>query len=107
MTPLTKLFTSHPASVDETYFEHMRFAGWFAGTLLLAAGAAIVHAVLPFLFEKTAAASSPACTSARITAGPSRTAFLPNSYPRAATIAIAVLSSCTAVWAMDRNTRIS
>ena len=54
MTPLTKLFTSHPASVDETYFEHMRFAGWFAGTLLLAAGAAIVHAVLPFLFEKTA-----------------------------------------------------
>ncbi|MEO1788232.1 MAG: DUF6356 family protein [Pseudomonadota bacterium] len=54
MTPLTKLVTSHPASVDETYFEHMRFAGWFAGTLLLAAGAAIVHAILPFLFEKTA-----------------------------------------------------
>lgn len=54
MSPLTKLFTEHPASVDESYFEHMRFAGWFAGTLLLAAGAALVHAVLPFLFEKTA-----------------------------------------------------
>lgn len=54
MTHLTKLFTSHPASVDETYFEHLRFAAWFSGTLLLAAGAALVHAILPFLFEKTA-----------------------------------------------------
>lgn len=54
MTNLAKLFTDHPHSVDETYFEHMRFAGGFAGTLLLAAGAALVHALLPFLFEKTA-----------------------------------------------------
>ena len=27
---LAKLFTDHPASVDETYFGHMAFAGWFA-----------------------------------------------------------------------------
>ncbi|MEL6645485.1 MAG: DUF6356 family protein [Pseudomonadota bacterium] len=54
MSPLTKLFTHHPASVDETYFEHMRFAAWFSGTLLLAAAAALIHAILPFLFEKTA-----------------------------------------------------
>ena len=54
MSSFKKLFTDHPSSVDETYFEHMRFAGWFAGTLLLAAGAALVHALLPFLFEKTA-----------------------------------------------------
>ena len=47
-------FTAHPASVDETYFEHMRFAGWFASRLLLAGGAALVHAVIPCLFEKTA-----------------------------------------------------
>ncbi len=50
----TRLFTDHPRSVDETYLEHMRFAGGFAATLLAAAAAALVHAVLPFLFERTA-----------------------------------------------------
>lgn len=53
-TRLTKLFTDHPASVHETYFGHMAFAAWFASRLLLAAGAALVHAILPFLFETTA-----------------------------------------------------
>ena len=48
------LFLSHPRSVDESYVEHMAFAGRFSGKLLLAAGAALVHAVLPFLFERTA-----------------------------------------------------
>ncbi len=47
-------FTAHPAAVDETYFEHMRFAGGFAATLLAAAFAAAMHAVFPFMFEKTA-----------------------------------------------------
>lgn len=51
---IARLFLDHPASVDETYFEHMRFAGWFAATLFVAALAAAVHAVLPFLFESTA-----------------------------------------------------
>ena len=51
---LSRLFTEHPASVDESYFEHFRFAMWFAGWLALAAGAALVHAILPFMFEKTA-----------------------------------------------------
>lgn len=49
-----RIFVDHPQSVDETYFEHMRFAGWFASRLLLAGGAALVHAVIPCLFEKTA-----------------------------------------------------
>ena len=53
-TSLMKLFTEHPASVDETYFGHMSFAAWFASRLFLAGGAAIVHAILPFLFETTA-----------------------------------------------------
>jgi hypothetical protein len=47
-------FTAHPASVGESYGAHCRFALGFAGRLALAAGAAAVHAVLPFLFEKTA-----------------------------------------------------
>ena len=51
---LTRLFTDHPRSVDETYFEHMLFAGSFSVRLLGAAGAALVHAVLPFVFERKA-----------------------------------------------------
>jgi hypothetical protein len=47
-------FTAHPASVGETYGEHFLMASWFARQLFLAALACSVHAVLPFLFEKTA-----------------------------------------------------
>lgn len=47
-------FTAHPASVNESYFQHMRFALGFAGLLFLAAGAALVHAVFPALCETTA-----------------------------------------------------
>ena len=53
-TRLARLFIDHPASVDETYFGHMAFAAWFAGRLFMAAGAALIHALLPFLFESTA-----------------------------------------------------
>ncbi len=49
-----KIFLSHPASVEESYFEHLRFATGFAIRLLAAGGAALVHAVIPCLFEKTA-----------------------------------------------------
>ena len=51
---MRSLFLTHPRSVDESYAEHMAFAGRFSGKLFLAAGAALVHAVLPFAFEKTA-----------------------------------------------------
>ena len=51
---LSALFVDHPSSVGESYFEHMRFAGWFATRLLLAGSAAGVHAVIPALFEHTA-----------------------------------------------------
>ncbi len=46
--------TEHPASVDETYLEHMAFAGRLGLMLACATGAALVHALLPFLFKKTA-----------------------------------------------------
>ena len=52
-TGFFRLFRDHPASVGETYFGHMRFAGWFASRLLLAGGAALVHAIIPPLFEHT------------------------------------------------------
>ena len=51
---LTRLFLEHPQSVDETYGEHARFAFGFSLQLFAAAFAALVHAVLPFAFEKTA-----------------------------------------------------
>ena len=51
---LAKSFTAHPATVDESYLEHARFALRFSAKLLLAGLAALVHAVLPFCFEKTA-----------------------------------------------------
>ncbi len=34
-TRITRLFTEHPQSVDETYFEHMAFAGRFSFKLFL------------------------------------------------------------------------
>ena len=47
-------FTAHPASVGETYLQHMRFAFRF-GTRMLAGGtAAVIHSVFPFLCVTTA-----------------------------------------------------
>lgn len=52
--PLARIFTDHPASVGESYFEHMGFALRFAFWLSVAAGAALVHAFIPAACEKTA-----------------------------------------------------
>ena len=46
-------FTEHPASVGESYFEHMGVASSFGISMLLAGCACLVHAVLPFAFVKT------------------------------------------------------
>ena len=51
---LARIFLSHPAQVDESYLEHAAFAARFSGWLFLASLAALVHAVIPCLFEKTA-----------------------------------------------------
>ena len=51
---INRVFLDHPASVEETYLQHARFAGSFSLKLFAAAGAALVHAVIPCLFEKTA-----------------------------------------------------
>ena len=48
------LFTRHPASVDETYFEHFVFATTTGARLVGAGAAALIHGVLPFAFETTA-----------------------------------------------------
>ncbi|WP_322890322.1 MULTISPECIES: DUF6356 family protein [unclassified Yoonia] len=53
-TLVATLFLDHPASVNETYFGHMRFALGFAFWLGVAALAALVHAFIPALCETTA-----------------------------------------------------
>ncbi len=46
-------FTQHPASVGETYLEHMAMALSFAVTMMRGALACLVHAIFPFLFVRT------------------------------------------------------
>jgi hypothetical protein len=42
-------FTDHPASVNETYFQHMGAAFGFSGRMLVGALACLVHGVFPWL----------------------------------------------------------
>ncbi|WP_107496062.1 DUF6356 family protein [Thalassobius sp. I31.1] len=51
---ISKVFLEHPRAVEESYLEHAVFAGKFSFKLFLAAFAALIHAVIPCLFEKTA-----------------------------------------------------
>ena len=45
-----KLFIEHPASVNETYLQHLWFAVRYSAKLLLCSIAALFHAFFPFLF---------------------------------------------------------
>jgi hypothetical protein len=47
-------FTEHPASVGETYLQHMRFAFRFGSRMLIGGVAAVIHSVFPFLCVTTA-----------------------------------------------------
>ena len=54
---LKRAFTEHPASVDESYGQHLGVASWY-GTKMVGAGlACLVHAVFPFLFVHTGSAT--------------------------------------------------
>jgi hypothetical protein len=52
-TVFTRLFLEHPRSVGESYLEHQRRAFSFGITLLAAALACLVHALVPGLFVHT------------------------------------------------------
>ena len=47
---LARLFAEHPATVGETYTEHMRMATGFGLAMIGGGLACLVHAVLPFAF---------------------------------------------------------
>ena len=46
-------FTEHPASVGESYGEHMGSAWSFAARMALGAGACFLHGIFPFLCVTT------------------------------------------------------
>jgi hypothetical protein len=54
LTRIKSLFNAHPDALGESYFQHLGHAMSYAGRLLGAAFCAFTHALLPFLFEKTA-----------------------------------------------------
>ncbi len=53
MKKLFSAFTKHPASVGESYFQHMGMAFSFALPLLVSGIACLIHGVFPFLCVKT------------------------------------------------------
>ena len=50
---ITSAFTEHPASVGESYPQHMRMAFGFGARMVLAGLACLVHGLFPFLFVGT------------------------------------------------------
>ncbi len=50
---IIKAFTDHPATVGESYLEHLRTALGFSLRMLRGAACCAVHAFLPFLFTRT------------------------------------------------------
>ena len=46
------LFTDHPATVGETYVQHMGSASYFGSRMILAGLACMLHGLLPFIFTK-------------------------------------------------------
>jgi hypothetical protein len=54
MSIVNRLFLDHPASVEETYLEHLSSASGFGGRLILAGLACFLHGLLPCCFTRTA-----------------------------------------------------
>ena len=50
---MSRLFTEHPASVGESYGEHLVQASSFGVRMIVAGLACLVHGLLPFLFVRT------------------------------------------------------
>lgn len=50
---LMRAFNDHPASVGESYFEHLLQAIGFGTRMVFAGLACLVHGLLPFMFVRT------------------------------------------------------
>ena len=51
---MKNIFTKHPNEVGETYIQHGAQAIRYSFTFFLLFFIALIHAILPFLFKKTA-----------------------------------------------------
>lgn len=51
LSALVNSFHSHPASVGQTYLQHLRFSASVALKLQKAAMTAVLHALIPFAFQ--------------------------------------------------------
>ena len=67
MDPINRLFTEHPASVGESYGEHLLQASSFGGHMILAGLACLMHGLLPFLFVRTGSAAIAALHTRMVT----------------------------------------
>ena len=54
MTRSPNYFTAHLSNIGESYAQHFLHAIYYFVMLLTVAVCALIHAILPFLFEKTA-----------------------------------------------------
>lgn len=50
---LKRAFTEHPASVGETYFQHLGAALGFGARMIAGGLACMIHGAFPFLFKTT------------------------------------------------------
>jgi hypothetical protein len=50
---MIRLFLEHPRSIGESYGEHMRAAGGFGVTMIVAGLACIIHAIIPGIYRTT------------------------------------------------------
>ena len=50
---MLNFFIRHPHSMGETYFQHLKFAMAFGMYMIIGGVACIIHAIFPFLFQKT------------------------------------------------------
>lgn len=48
------IFTKHPAKINETYFQHLRFAMYCGIQMIIAGMACIIHAIFPFCCKTNA-----------------------------------------------------
>ena len=71
---IRRLFVEHPASVNETYLEHMGVATSFGSRMIVAGVACMIHGLLPFLFLTTG--------SRTVTGTPRAHGHPPGSQPR-------------------------
>jgi hypothetical protein len=46
-------FTNHPRCMDETYFQHLKCAFIFGGSMVCAGFACLIHGIFPFVFKNT------------------------------------------------------